>query len=104
MAKRQRKDEPKLQDFNRKKTLIEEKYINQKHPVSTLTYVAQHLAGKKPVLQTWTSPKYNTFLKGLISNQLAFNFANKTFVNRELAQVLSRSLSAFSRRKSGPSH
>ena len=41
-----------LVDLRKVNTLIADEYINNNHPVSTLTDAAQHMAGKKLVLQT----------------------------------------------------
>ena len=41
-----------LVDFRKINTLIADDYINNNHPVSTLTDAARHMAGKKIVLQT----------------------------------------------------
>ena len=79
-------------------TLIADDYINNNHPVSTLTDAAQHMAEKNLFCKLACSQAYHC-LK-MADQQpielLAFNFASRTFVYRRLAQGLSRSLSAFS--------
>ena len=72
-------------------------YINNNHPVSTLTDAAQHMAGKNLFCKLDCSQAYHCLQ--MADQQsielLAFNFASRTFAYRRLAQGLSRSLSAF---------
>ena len=81
-----------LVDLRKIKNLITEDYINNNHPVSTLSDAAQHMAGKKLFCKLDCSQMadYQSI------QMLAFNFASRTFAYRRLAQGLSRSLSAFS--------
>ena len=87
-----------LVDLRKINNLISDDYINNNHPVSTLTDAAQHMAGKRLFCKLDCSQAY----QGLqMADQrsiemLAFNFASRTFAYRRLAQGLSRALSAFS--------
>ena len=97
----QRKSNGKLRllvDLRKINTLIADDYINNNHPVSTLTDAAQHMAGKNLFCKIDCSQAYHCLQ--MADQQsielLAFNFASKTFAYRRLAQGLSRSLSAFS--------
>ena len=80
------------------KTLIAVDYTNNKHPVSTLTDVAKHLAGKSRFCNLDGSQAYQCLQTAdqRLVEILAFNFASRTFANKRLAQGLSRSVSAFS--------
>ena len=97
----QRKPNGKLRllvDLRKVNALIADDYINNNHPVSTLSDAAQHLAGKKLFCKLDCSQAY---LCLQMADQrsvelLAFNFASRTFAYRRLAQGLSRALSAFS--------
>ena len=88
-----------LVDLRKINTPIADDYINNNHPVSTLTDAAQHMAGKKLFCKLDCYQAYHCLQ--LADQQsielLAFNFASRTFAYRRLAQGLSRSLSAFSR-------
>ena len=97
----QRKPNGKLRllvDLRKTNTLIADDYINNNHPVSTLTDAAQHMAGKNLFCKLHCSQAYHCLQ--MADQQsielLAFNFASRTFAYRRLAQGLSRSLSAFS--------
>ena len=78
--------------------LITENYINNNHPVSTLSDAAQHMAGKKLFCKLNCSQAYHCLQMADYQyiQMLAFNFASRTFAYRRLAQGLSKSLSAFS--------
>ena len=78
--------------------LISDDYINNNHPVSTLTDAAQHMAGKKLFCKLGCSQAYHCLPMAdqRSIEMLAFNFAGRTFAYRRLAQGLSRALSAFS--------
>ena len=78
--------------------LISDDYINNNHPVSTLTDAAQHMAGKKLFCKLDCSQAYHCLQMAdqRSIEMLAFNFASRTFAYRRLAQGLSRALSAFS--------
>ena len=87
-----------LIDLRKINTLIADDYIINNHPVSTLTDAARHMAGKNLFCKLDFSQVYHCLQ---IDDQqsikfLAFNFANRTFAYRRLAQGLSRSISAFS--------
>ena len=87
-----------LVDLRKINNLISDDYINNNHPVSTLTDAAQHMAGKKLFCKLDCSQAYHCLQ---MADQrsieiLAFNFASRTFAYRRLAQGLSRALSAFS--------
>ena len=97
----QRKPNGKLRlsvDLRKIKTLIADDYINNNHPVSTLTDAAQHMAGKILFYKLDCSQAYHCLqMADQQSNELlAFNFASRTFAYRSLAQGRSCSLSAFS--------
>ena len=97
----QRKTNGKLRllvDLRKINRLIADDYINNKHPVSTLTDAAQHMAGKNLFCKLDCSQAYYCLqMADQQSNELlAFNFASRTFAYRRLAQGLSRSLSTFS--------
>ena len=97
----QRKPNGKLRllvDLRKINALIADDYINNNHPVSTLSDAAQHLAGKKLFCKLDGSQAYHCLQMADQKSVelLAFNFASRTFANRRLAQGLSRALSAFS--------
>ena len=87
-----------LVDLRKINNLISDDYINNNHPVSTLTDAAQHLAGKKLFCKHDCSQAYHVLqMADQKSVQLlAFNFASRTFAYLRVAQGLSRSLSSFS--------
>ena len=87
-----------LVDLRKINTLIADDYINNNHPVSTLTDAAQHMAGKYLFCKLDCSQAYHCLqMADQPSIELhAFNFASRTFAYRRSAQGLSRSLSAFS--------
>ena len=87
-----------LVDLRKINNLISDDYINNNHPVSTLTDAAQHVAGKKLFCKLDCSQAYHVLqMADQKSVQLlAFNFATRTFAYLRLAQGLSRSLSSFS--------
>ena len=87
-----------LADLRKINNLISDIYINNNHPVSTLTDAAQHLTGKKLFCKLDCSQAYHVLqMADQKSVQLlAFNFASRTFAYLSLAQGLSRSLSSFS--------
>ena len=97
----QRKPNGKLRllvDLRKINTFIADDYINNNHPVSTLTDAAQHLAGKNFFCKLDCSQAYHCLRMAdqQLIELLAFNFASRTFAYRRLAQGLSRSVSAFS--------
>ena len=79
-------------------TLIADDYIINNHPVSTITDVAQHMAGKNLFCKLDCSQAYHCLqMAEQQSIELfAFNVASRIFAYRRLAQALSRSVSAFS--------
>ena len=87
-----------LVDLRKIKQLISDDYVNNNHPVSTLTDAAQHMAGKKLFCKLDCSQAYHCLQMADYQSvqMLAFNFASRTFAYKRLAQGLSRSLSAFS--------
>ena len=87
-----------LVDLRKINNLITEDYVNNNHPVSTLSDAAQHMAGKKLFCKLDCSQAYHCLQMADYQSiqMLAFNFASRTFAYRRLAQGLSRSLSAFS--------
>ena len=97
----QRKPNGKLRllvDLRKINALISDDYINNNHPVSTLSDAAQHLAGKKLFCKLDCSQAYHCLQMAdqRSIEMLAFNFASRTFAYKRLAQGLSRALSAFS--------
>ena len=72
--------------------------LYQRHPVSTLTDAAQHIAGKRIFCQLDCSQAYHCLQMAdqRSIEMLAFIFASRTFAYCRLAQGLSRALSAFS--------
>ena len=87
-----------LVDLQKINNMISHDYINNNQPVSTLTNVAQHMAGKKtllPIRLFAGLPLFKMADQRSIE-MLAFNFASRTFGYRRLAHGLSRALSAFS--------
>ena len=87
-----------LVDLRKINNLISDDYINNNHPVSTLTDAAQHMAGIRLFCKLDCSQAYHCLQMAdqRSIEMLAFNFASKTFAYRRLAQGLSRALSAFS--------
>ena len=87
-----------LVDLRKTNNLTSDDYINNNHPVSTLTDAAQHMAGKTFFCKLGCSQAYHCLPMAdqRSIEKLAFNFANRTFAYRRLAQGLSRVLSAFS--------
>ena len=87
-----------LVDLRKINNLISDDYVNNNHPVSTLTDAAQHMAGKKLFCKLDCSQAYHCLPMADQKSikMLAFNFASRTFAYRRLAQGLSRALSAFS--------
>ena len=87
-----------LVDLRKINALISDDYINNNHPVSTLSDAAQHLAGKKLFCKIGCSQAYNCLQMAdqRSIEMLAFNFASRTFAYKRLDQGLSRALSAFS--------
>ena len=97
----QRKPNGKLRllvDLRKINALIADDYINNNHPVSTLSDAAQHLTGKKLFCKLDCSQAYHCLQMAdkRSVELLAFNFASRTFAYRRLAQGLSRALSSFS--------
>ena len=87
-----------LVDLRKINNLISDDYINNNHPVSTLSDAAQHLARKKLFCKLDCSQAYHVLQMADQKSVelLAFNFASRTFAYLRLAQGLSRSLSSFS--------
>ena len=87
-----------LVDLRKINNLITEDYINNNHPVSTLSDAAPHMAGKNIFCNLDCSQAYHCLQMADYQSiqMLAFNSASRTFAYRRLAQGLSRSLSAFS--------
>ena len=85
-------------DLRKINNLISDDYINNIHPVSTLTDAAQHMAGKRLFCNLDCSRAYHCLQMAdqRSTEMLAFNFASRNFAYRRLAQGLSRALSAFS--------
>ena len=87
-----------LVDLRKINSLIAGDYNNNNHPVSTLSDAAQHLAGKSLFCKLDCSQAYHCLQMAdqRSVEMLAINFASRTFAYKRLAQVLSRSVSAFS--------
>ena len=87
-----------LVNLRKTNALIADDYINNNHPVSTLTNAAQHIAGKNLFCKPDCSQAYHCLQMADQQSVelLAFNFASRGFAYRRLAQGLSRSLLAFS--------
>ena len=87
-----------LVDLRKINNRISDDYINNGHPVSTLTDAAQHLAGKKLFCMLDCSQAYHVLqMADQKSVQLqAFIFASRTFAYLRLAQRLDRLRSSFS--------
>ena len=87
-----------LVDLRKINNFVSDDYINNNHPVSTLSNAAQHMAGKKLFCKLDCSQAYHCLPMAdqRSIEMLAFNFASRTFAYRRLAQGLSRALSAFS--------
>ena len=87
-----------LVDLRNINNLISDDYINNNHPVSTLSDAVKHLAGKKLFWKLDCSQAYHVLQMAdqKTVDLLAFNIASLTFAYLRLAQGLSRSLSSFS--------
>ena len=87
-----------LVDLRKINILISDDYVNNNHPVSTLTDAAQHLAGRKLFCELDCSQAYHVLqMADQKSDQLlAFNFASRTFAYLGLAEGLSRPFWSFS--------
>ena len=81
-----------LVDLRRINNLITQDYMNNNHPVSTLSDAAQHMAGKNIFCKLGCSQAYHCLQMADYQSiqMLAFNFASRTFAYRRLAQGLSR--------------
>ena len=87
-----------LVDLRKINTRIADDYTSNNHPVSTLSDVALHLAGKSLFCKLDCSQAYHCLqMAEKRSVELhAFNFASRNFAHKRLAQGLSRFVSAFS--------
>ena len=87
-----------LVDLRKISTLIADDYINNNHPVSTLSDAAQHLAGKTLFCKLDCSQAYHCLQMAdqRSVEMLAFNFDSRTFAYKRVAQGLTTSVSAFS--------
>ena len=76
-------------DLRKINNLITEDYINNNHPVSTLSDAAQHMAGKKIFCKQDCSQAYHCLQMADYQSiqMLAFNFASRTFAYRRLART-----------------
>ena len=97
----QRKSNGKLRllmDLRKINALIADEYTNNNHPVSSLSDAAQHVARKSLFCKLDCSQIYpcSHMADQRSVEQLASNFASRTFAYRRLAEVLSRSVSVFS--------
>ena len=97
----QRKPKGKLRllvDLRKINSLYSNYYINNNHPVSTLSDAARHLAGKSLFCKLDCSPADHCLqMADQRSVEMqAFTFASTTFACKRLAQGLRPSLSAFS--------
>ena len=87
-----------LVDLRKINNLISDDYINNNHPVCSLTDAAQHTTEKKLICKLDCSQAHHCLQMADQKSieMLAFNFVNRTIAYRSLAQGLSRTLSAFS--------
>ena len=87
-----------LVDLRRINTLISDDFTEYSHPVSTLSDAAQDLAGKSLFCRLDCSQAYHCLERAdqRSVEMLVFNFFNRTFAYRRVAQGLSRSVSDFS--------
>ena len=97
----QRKPNGKLRllvDLRKVDTLIADDYTNKNHTVSTLSDAAQHLAEKLLFCKLDCSQAYHCLrvVDQRSVERLAFNFANRFFAYKRLAQNLKRSVSVYS--------
>ena len=85
-------------DLRKTNILIADDFTNNNHPVSILSYAAQHLAGKYLLwkLDCFQAHHCLQIADQLLVKTLACNFVSRTFACKVLAQCLSRSESAFS--------
>ena len=86
-----------LVDLRKINCLMADDNTNNKHPVSTLSDAAQHMAGKSPFCKLDCREAYHCLQCRSLSavKKIAFNFSNEIFANKRLAESLSRSVSAF---------
>ena len=84
-------------DLGKINKLLADDYTNNNHPVSTLSYTAQHLTAKSLLCKIDCSQAYHCLQMAdqCSVEMLAFSFASKNFAYKRLAQGLSRSVSAF---------
>ena len=87
-----------LVDLRKINALISDDYMNNNHPVSTLSDAAQHLAGEHLFCRLDCSQAYHCLQTAdqRSLEMLAFNFASRTLAYKRFAQGQSRALSAFS--------
>ena len=87
-----------LVDLRKSNSLIADEYINNSHPVSTLSDTAQHLAGKTLFCKLDCCQSYHCLQMAdhWSTEILSFNFACRNFAWERLAQDLRRSVSALS--------
>ena len=87
-----------LVDLRKINNLISDDYIDNNHPVSSVTDAAHYMAAKKLFCKLDCSQAYHCLQMAdqRSIEMLAFNFAIRTFAYRRLAQRLSRALSASS--------
>ena len=85
-------------DLRKINSLITEYYINNNHPVRTLSDAAQHMAVKKLFwkLDCTQAHQWLQLVDCQSIQMLAFNFVSRTFASQRLPQGLSSSFSAFS--------
>ena len=97
LAQRKPNGKKPLMFDRQKNTLLADDYINNNHPVSTLTDAAQHMAGNNFFCENDCSHAYHCLETAdeYPIKLLAFNFASTTLAYRRLAQGLSCCLSAF---------
>ena len=87
-----------LVDLQKINALISDDYINNNHPISTLSDTTKNLAGKKLFCKLDCSQAYHCLQMAVqwSVELLGINFASRTFAYCMLVQGLSSSLSAFS--------
>ena len=87
-----------LVDLRKINNLISQDYVNNNHPIRTLSNAGQHMAGTKRLCKLDCFQAYHCLQMADYQSipMLIFIFASRTFAYRRLAQGLSLSLSALS--------
>ena len=85
-------------DLRKINCLIADDYTDNKHPVSTLSDAAQHLAGESLFCKLDCSQAYDCLqmVEQRLVGMLPFIFVSKKFAYKRLSQEISSSMCAFS--------